>query len=123
MTVIPAPLRSQVREAIARAWDAAIESGGLPALPDDVARPAIEVEHPTDPSHGDLATNLAMKLARRSLCGAAMSERPEFRAGYPTCPLSCTVERNFAGGLFSCGEEPWSGSGGAWTSSSASAMA
>jgi arginyl-tRNA synthetase len=62
--VIPAPLRTQVREAIARAWDAAIESGGLPALPDEAARPGIEVEHPADPSHGDLATNLAMKLAR-----------------------------------------------------------
>jgi arginyl-tRNA synthetase len=62
--VIPAPLRTQVREALTRAWDAAIESGALPALPDDASRPAIEVEHPADPSHGDLATNLAMKLAR-----------------------------------------------------------
>jgi arginyl-tRNA synthetase len=62
--VIPAPLRTQVREAIARAWDATIESGALPALPEDSARPAIEVEHPADPAHGDLATNLAMKLAR-----------------------------------------------------------
>ncbi len=62
--MIPAPLRTQVREALTRAWDAAIESGALPALPDDASRPAIEVEHPADPSHGDLATNLAMKLAR-----------------------------------------------------------
>ena len=62
--MIPAPLRTQVRDAVARAWDAAIESGGLPALPDDAPRPAVEVEHPADPAHGDLATNLAMKLAR-----------------------------------------------------------
>jgi arginyl-tRNA synthetase len=62
--VIPAPLRSQVRDAIGRAWDAAIESGALPPLPADVDRPRIEVEHPADPVHGDLATNLAMKLAR-----------------------------------------------------------
>ena len=62
--MIPAPLRTQVREAIARAWDAAIESGALPALADDATKPAIEVEHPADPTHGDLATNLAMKLAR-----------------------------------------------------------
>jgi arginyl-tRNA synthetase len=62
--VIPAPLRTQVREALARAWDAAIESGGLPELPDDAPLPEIEVEHPADPAHGDLATNLAMKLAR-----------------------------------------------------------
>ena len=62
--MIPAPLRTQVRDAIARAWAAAIETGGLPPLPEDAARPAVEVEHPADPAHGDLATNLAMKLAR-----------------------------------------------------------
>jgi arginyl-tRNA synthetase len=62
--VIPAPLRTQVRDAIGRAWTAAIESGGLAPLPEDAARPVIEVEHPADPAHGDLATNLALKLAR-----------------------------------------------------------
>ncbi len=62
--MIPAPLRSQVRAALERAWAAAIESGALPALPDDAARPAIEVERPANPEHGDLASNLAMKLAR-----------------------------------------------------------
>jgi arginyl-tRNA synthetase len=62
--VIPAPLRTQARAAIERAWDAAIESGALPPFPDGADRPAVEVEHPADPGHGDLATNLAMKLAR-----------------------------------------------------------
>ena len=62
--LIPAPLRHQVRDAIARAWTAAIESGALPALADDVVQPAIEVERPAHEDHGDLATNLAMKLAR-----------------------------------------------------------
>ena len=62
--MIPAPLRSQVRSALGRAWSAAIESGALPALPDDAARPTIEVERPANPEHGDLASNLAMKLAR-----------------------------------------------------------
>ncbi len=61
--VIPAPIRSQVREALERAWAAAIESGALEALPVE-QRPAIEVERPADKAHGDLATNLAMKLAR-----------------------------------------------------------
>jgi arginyl-tRNA synthetase len=61
--VIPAPIRRQVCDAIEQAWAAAIESGALPDLPAD-ARPAIEVERPADPKHGDLATNLAMKLAR-----------------------------------------------------------
>ena len=62
--MIPDALRSQARAAIERAWAAAIESGALPELPGDAERPAIEVEHPADPKHGDLATNLAMKLAR-----------------------------------------------------------
>ncbi len=62
--MIPSPLRSQVRAAIERAWSDAIESGALPPLADDAARPAIEVERPANPDHGDLATNLAMKLAR-----------------------------------------------------------
>ena len=62
--MIPAPLRSQVRAAFERAWAAAIESGALPPLPDDAPRPSIEVERPANPEHGDLASNLAMKLAR-----------------------------------------------------------
>ncbi|HEX6868813.1 MAG TPA: arginine--tRNA ligase [Candidatus Limnocylindrales bacterium] len=62
--MIPDPLRTQVRDAIGRAWADAIASGALPALSDDVERPRIEVEHPANPEHGDLATNLAMKLAR-----------------------------------------------------------
>ena len=62
--MIPPPLRTQARAAIERAWTAAIESGAVPALPDDAARPTVEVERPAKPEHGDLATNLAMKLAR-----------------------------------------------------------
>jgi arginyl-tRNA synthetase len=61
--VIPAPIRQQVREAIERAWVAAIDRGSLPELAAE-DRPPIEVERPADPSRGDLATNLAMKLAR-----------------------------------------------------------
>jgi arginyl-tRNA synthetase len=57
-------LRSQARAAVERAWTAAIEAGFLPPLPDDTARTAVEVERPANPEHGDLATNLAMKLAR-----------------------------------------------------------
>jgi arginyl-tRNA synthetase len=62
--VIPAPLRTQVRAAVARAWAAAEASGDLPALTDDQARPSIEIERPANREHGDLSTNLAMKLAR-----------------------------------------------------------
>ncbi len=62
--MIPAPLRSQVRAALERAWAAAIESGALPPLSEGVPSPSIEVERPANPAHGDLASNLAMKLAR-----------------------------------------------------------
>ncbi|MBI3748266.1 MAG: arginine--tRNA ligase [Chloroflexi bacterium] len=58
------PIRSQVRDAVERAWTRSIAEGALPGLADDVARPAVEVERPADPAHGDFATNLAMKLAR-----------------------------------------------------------
>ena len=57
-------IRTQVREAVQRAWDQAIADGLLPPLPEDAARPAVEVEHPADAVHGDFASNLAMKLAR-----------------------------------------------------------
>ena len=60
----PATVRSRVRLALDRAWAAAEVAGTLPAHPGDVARPSVEVERPAKPEHGDLATNLAMKLAR-----------------------------------------------------------
>ncbi|HET7169996.1 MAG TPA: arginine--tRNA ligase [Candidatus Limnocylindrales bacterium] len=62
--MIPAPIRTQIHDAIERAWNAAIESGALPALAETDPRPKVEVERPANPEHGDFATNLAMKLAR-----------------------------------------------------------
>ena len=58
-----APIRTQVRAAIARAWDRAVASGALPASGSE-SLPAVEIERPAKPEHGDLASNLAMKLAR-----------------------------------------------------------
>jgi arginyl-tRNA synthetase len=56
-------VREQVRAAVQRAWSRAVASGALPVLsPDDA--PGIEIERPANPDHGDLATNLALKLAR-----------------------------------------------------------
>ncbi len=60
----PAAIRSQARDAVARAWDAAVRSGVLPAIDDGVERPAVGIERPANPAFGDLATNLAMQLAR-----------------------------------------------------------
>ncbi|HEX7223731.1 MAG TPA: arginine--tRNA ligase, partial [Candidatus Limnocylindrales bacterium] len=60
----PAPaIRSLVRDAVDAAWQRAVASGALPPI-DSGERPAVEVERPANPEHGDFATNLAMKLAR-----------------------------------------------------------
>ncbi len=59
-------LRGAVRRAVERAWARAIASGALPALPEGVPIPAVEIERPAKPEHGDLATSLALKLARPS---------------------------------------------------------
>ena len=57
-------LRSQVRQAIDAAWQRA--QADLPSVDDAAsATPvAIMIEHPSDPTFGDFATNLAMKLAK-----------------------------------------------------------
>jgi arginyl-tRNA synthetase len=62
--LIVLPLRTLVRDAIGRAWARAVASGVLPEAAADSTLPAIELERPTDPDHGDFASNLAMKLAR-----------------------------------------------------------
>ena len=61
---LPAPIRMQAREAIARAWRRAIDAGALSPIPADAEPPSVDVERPANPEHGDLASNLAMKLAR-----------------------------------------------------------
>ena len=57
------PLRTVVRRAVEGAWAAAIKQGALPAM-DPADRPPVEVERPANQDHGDLATSLALKLAR-----------------------------------------------------------
>jgi arginyl-tRNA synthetase len=59
-----ASLRHRTADAVARAWARAVASGALPALPDGADSPPVEAERPADPDHGDLATSLALKLAR-----------------------------------------------------------
>lgn len=56
-------LRSGITAALERALTSAVAAGDLPALQPDQT-PAIIIETPKDKSHGDLATNLAMILAR-----------------------------------------------------------
>ena len=59
----PSTVRAIARAAVERAWQAAIDGGTLPPRPAD-GPPEVEIERPADARHGDLATNLAMKLAR-----------------------------------------------------------
>jgi arginyl-tRNA synthetase len=60
---LPPPIRARARAAVERAWDRAIAAGALPALAED-ERPAVDIERPANPEHGDFASNLAMRLAR-----------------------------------------------------------
>jgi len=58
------PPRQRVRDAVAAAWARAVASGALPAPAAGIDLPPVVVERPAKPEHGDLATGLAMKLAR-----------------------------------------------------------
>ena len=60
----PPPLRTQARAALERARDRAVASGALPEAARGENAPPVEIERPADPGRGDLASNLAMKLAR-----------------------------------------------------------
>ena len=57
-------IRTLVRAAVAEAWSAAVAGGRLPAVEGESPSPEVEIERPAKPEFGDLATNLAMKLAR-----------------------------------------------------------
>jgi arginyl-tRNA synthetase len=56
-------IRARVRGAIDDAWRQAIDSGALPAA-DAAGLPEVEVSRPANAEHGDLASNLALQLAR-----------------------------------------------------------
>jgi arginyl-tRNA synthetase len=59
-----ASVRARVRTAVERAWADAVAQGQLAALEDPSAAPPVEIDRPANPAFGDLATNLAMKLAK-----------------------------------------------------------
>jgi arginyl-tRNA synthetase len=60
----PPAIRTLVRDAVRRAWETAVASGRLPAVDEGIDRPTVTIERPSNPAFGDLATNLAMQLAR-----------------------------------------------------------
>ncbi len=90
----PAAIRPQVRDAVRRAWDAAVAAGALPALGAEAEAPAVGIERPSNPAFGDFATNLAMKLARplrRSPLDIAGALAEALRAG-PDADLFASIE-------------------------------
>ncbi len=56
-------LRATAHDAVRAALDRAVDTGALPDMP-ETRSVAIEVSRPAKPEHGDLASNLALKLAR-----------------------------------------------------------
>ena len=87
-------IRARVRAAVERAWADAVATGRLPAVEDGAAVPAVEIERPANPAHGDFATNLAMKLARplrRSPLEIAEALAASLREG-PTASLIASVD-------------------------------
>ena len=67
MSISPATeptLRSAAIHAVERALAAAIASGTLPPAAPDAPAVGVEVQRPANPDHGDLATNIALKLAK-----------------------------------------------------------
>ena len=62
-THTPLPVRAQARIAVERALDRAVSEGRLPSEA-TATLPPVEIERPADARHGDLASNVALKLAR-----------------------------------------------------------
>jgi arginyl-tRNA synthetase len=60
---IPTP-REAVQAAVLGALQRAVEAGVLPRPEPDVTAALVQVDRPANPEHGDLSTNLAMRLAR-----------------------------------------------------------
>src|SRR5262245_14113579 len=86
-------VRARVRDAIEAAWREPAATGALPAVPDDQTATAVEIERPAKAEHGDLATNLAMKLARPLrrpplAIAEAIVERLSATSGQPGSPIA-----------------------------------
>jgi arginyl-tRNA synthetase len=85
-------LRDRARSAVAEAWRRATVAGALPAMPVDAVI-AVEIERPANPEHGDLATNLALRLARPlrmapAAIAAALAGAMETSPGQPIAVAS-----------------------------------
>ncbi|HEX6655113.1 MAG TPA: arginine--tRNA ligase, partial [Candidatus Limnocylindria bacterium] len=84
-------IRESLRAAIGEARDRAIATGEL-AVPEGSALPAVGIERPSRPEHGDFATNAAMQLApvvRQS--PMAIAETLRNQLGSPPGVLAASV--------------------------------
>ncbi len=91
---LPPPLRTQVRQAVERAWARAVAAGTLPPMPEATTPPDVEVERPAQPEHGDLATSLALKLARpyhQAPIAIASAIAAELRAAVAADPTASPI--------------------------------
>jgi arginyl-tRNA synthetase len=89
----PQPIRSRVRTVIEESWQRAIASGALPAIADGPTLPEVEISRPANDEHGDLASNLALKLARPYRrapleIAAALAAEIERGTADPTSPIA-----------------------------------
>ena len=86
-------LREGARQVVRRALERAVDAGRLPAVP-EASTVEVEVTRPANPEHGDLATNLALRLARPlrmapPAIAAVLAETiTEARAKDPHLPVS-----------------------------------
>jgi arginyl-tRNA synthetase len=88
--------RSRVRTAIEEAWRRAVAERGATGATDGATLPAVEISRPANDEHGDLASNLALKLARPYRrapldIATALAAEIERGAAAPTSPIA-TVE-------------------------------
>ena len=93
-TTMPTPVRTLVRDELRRAVEQAVAAGALPVAATGPEAPPIEIERPADARHGDLASNVAMKLARPcrmaplAIGAAIVAELERHVAEDPTAPIA-----------------------------------
>jgi arginyl-tRNA synthetase len=90
----PVTLRESARRAVGQALERAVAAGRLPDSPDGRAV-AVEVSRPANPDHGDLASNVALRLAK------PMRLVPPAIAAALAAELAAEIERDPAIGVAS----------------------
>ncbi len=97
-TLTASTLRSAAQVAVLDAYQRAVEAGALSATETPLTVNDIQVDRPANPEHGDLSTNLALRLAKplrkspveiaNALAAALPSDGPMARAAVAPRPGS-----------------------------------